>query len=196
MAGRIPPRRTGFIPGQKIYLRPFEVADAKDVCRWMNDREVLRFISKTVPLNLFREEEFLKTLYRDEENFHLGIVARRSNKLIGRVSLLGIHTVSRHAELQLIIGEKAYWGKGYGREADLLMVDHGFQSLNLNKIYAYILSGHGASLKIVQDLGFTEEGILREHVYRDGLYQDLHVLAVLRRDYKGRLQPAKKGQDS
>jgi len=176
--------KSEFIPGEKLYLRPLEVDDAKKVCSWMNDREVLRFLSKTMPINLFREEEFLKTLYQDSRSFYLGIMAKENDALIGMVSLVNIDTISRHAELALIIGEKEYWGKGYGTEADALMVNYGFRYLNLNKIYAHILAEHQVSLKLVKELGLRTDGVLREQIYRDGQYHDVVVCSILRKEYE------------
>jgi RimJ/RimL family protein N-acetyltransferase len=156
------------------------LGDTEAVCEWMNDREVLRFLPMTVPINRFREEEFLKTLYQDVVNLHLGIVRREDQKLIGTVSLADLDVISRHARLSLIIGEKASWGRGFGREADLLMVRYGFEFLNLHRVYAYVLAGHEASMKVLQELHFAQEGILRQHIYRDGRYHDVVIMGLLR----------------
>ncbi|MBI3330316.1 MAG: GNAT family N-acetyltransferase [Nitrospinae bacterium] len=178
-------RRSEFIPGNQVYLRPLELADAEAVCEWMNDREVLRFLPMTVPINRFREEEFLKTLYQDMVNLHLGIVRRGDSHLIGTVSLADLDVISRHARLSLIVGEKAAWGKGFGREADSLMVGYGFEFLNLHRIYAYVLAGHEASLKVLYELRFAQEGMLRQHIYRDGRYHDVVIMGLLREAHEG-----------
>lgn len=172
--------RGEFLPGKHLYLRPLELADAETVCDWMNDREVLRFLPMTIPINRFREEEFLKTLYQDMVNLHLGIVRRQDNKLIGTVSLADLEVISRHARLSLIVGEKTAWGKGFGTEADSLMVHYGFEFLNLHRVYAHVLAGHEASLKVLQELHFTQEGLLRQHIYRDGRYHDVVIMGLLR----------------
>ncbi|MBI3326398.1 MAG: GNAT family N-acetyltransferase, partial [Nitrospinae bacterium] len=113
---------------------------------------------------------------------HLGIVRREDSQLIGTVSLADLDVISRHARLSLIVGEKAVWGKGFGREADSLMVRYGFEFLNLHRIYAYVLAAHEASLKVLSELHFTHEGLLRQHIYRDGRYHDVVIMGLLRHE--------------
>lgn len=168
-----------FIPGTRLYLRPLELDDGARVVEWMNDREVLRYLTKTIPINSFREEEFLRTLYKDEKSLHLGVVVREDHRLIGRVSLANIDLISRTAELSLLIGDRAAWGKGYGLEADGLMIRYGFDFLNLHKIYAYVLEAHLNSVRILEENGLKREGLLREHIYRDGRYHNVLLYSIL-----------------
>jgi RimJ/RimL family protein N-acetyltransferase len=171
--------KSEFIPGNRLYLRPLELDDGPRVVEWMNDREVLRYLTKTIPINTFREEEFLRTLYKDEKNLHLGIVVRDDHRLIGRVSLVKIDLISRTAELSLLIGDRSAWGKGYGLEADALMIRYGFDFLNLHKVYAYVLEGHLNSVRILEENGLKREGVLREHIYRDGRYHNVLLYSIL-----------------
>lgn len=172
-------RKPEFIPGTRIYLRPLDLEDSRLVVEWMNDREVLRYLTKTIPINSFREEAFIRTLYKDEKNLHLGIVVREDHRLIGRVSLVNIDAISRTAELSLVIGDRSAWGKGYGVEADALMLRYGFDFLNLHKIYAYVLEGHLNSVRILEENGLTREGVLRQHIFRDGRYHNVLLYSVL-----------------
>ncbi len=178
------PTRAEFIPGNRIYLRPLELEDSRLVVEWMNDREVLRYLTKTIPINSFREEEFIRTLYKDEKSLHLGIVVREDHRLIGRISLVNIDLISRTAELSLVIGDRTAWGRGYGVEADALMLHYGFGFLNLHKIYAYVLEAHQNSVRILEENGLTREGVLREHIFRDGRYHNVLLYSVLAREFQ------------
>lgn len=176
--------KSEFLPGSRLYLRPLELEDGRAVVEWMNDREVLRYLTKTIPINSFREDEFLRTLYKDEKNVHLGIVVRDDHRLIGRVSLVNIDIVSRTAELSLVIGDRGAWGKGYGAEADGLMLRYGFDFLNLHKIYAWVLEGHHHSVRVLEENRLVREGVLREHIYRDGKYHNVVLYSILAPEFR------------
>lgn len=105
---------------------------------------------------------------------------------LGGVSFFRILVVERHAEPGLVIGRKSEWGKGYAREAMMLMVDYGFDQLNLNLIYLSVLAGHDRAHRIYVDLGFREEGRLRQRIFRDGRYQDLISLSLLRSEWQAK----------
>jgi RimJ/RimL family protein N-acetyltransferase len=176
--------RSEFLPGSRLYLRPLELEDGRAVVEWMNDREVLRYLTKTLPINSFREDEFLRTLYKDEKNVHLGIVVRDDHRLIGRVSLVNIDAVGRSAELSLVIGDRSAWGKGYGVEADGLMLRYGFDLLNLHRVYAFVLEGHHPSVRVLEENRLVREGLLREHVYRDGRYHNVLLYGILTGEFR------------
>jgi RimJ/RimL family protein N-acetyltransferase len=176
--------KSEFLPGSRLYLRPLELDDGRAVVEWMNDREVLRYLTKTIPINSFREDEFLRTLYKDEKNVHLGIVVRDDHRLIGRVSLVNLDIVGRTAELSLVIGDRSAWGKGYGVEADGLMLRYGFDFLNLHKVYAWVLEGHHHSVRVLEENRLVREGVLREHIYRDGKYHNVLLYSILAPEFR------------
>jgi len=60
----------------------------------------------------------------------------------------------------------------------------GFEELNLNRIYARYMEINPASGKILKKLGMKEEGHLRQHVKRMGVYQDLIYAGILRREFE------------
>jgi RimJ/RimL family protein N-acetyltransferase len=81
-----------------------------------------------------------------------------------------------------MIGEKEYWGKGYGTEAKMLLLDYAFNVLNLRKITSGVIAFNERSYNYSMRCGYKREGILKSHIYRDGKYWDVYQLAV----FKGR----------
>ena len=82
----------------------------------------------------------------------------------------------------ITIGDKAYWGRGYGREAVWLLVEYGFTKLNLRRIYLRVHGRNERAIRAYRACGFIEEGRLRQHVWNDGAYDDLLYMAVLHAD--------------
>ena len=105
-------------------------------------------------------------------------------KLIGNCSVFNIEWTNRSAELGIVIGEKSVWNQGYGTETMKLLLQHGFETLNLNRIYLRVYSTNPRAIRSYEKAGFVLEGTLREAVYRHGNYANVHIMSVLRSEWK------------
>ena len=92
---------------------------------------------------------------------------------------LGVNKQNHWAELGYWIG-KPYWSKGYCTEAAGALLDYGFKVLELNRIQARHLVSNPASGRVMQKLGMSYEGTLRQVVFLRGSYEDLAGYAILR----------------
>ncbi len=172
-----------FLIGEQVYLRPLEEADVPICVRWLNDPEVNRtLMAGRFPLNLLREREYIQKLYKDQENLILAIILKDGDRHIGNTGLEDIHPVHRSAMFGIVIGEKDCWGKGYGTEAARLMVRHGFQTLNLNRISLNVYDFNPRGIRAYEKAGFRKEGVLRQAVYAEGTYHDTLVMGILREE--------------
>ena len=96
---------------------------------------------------------------------------------------MNIKKVAHNAELGIVIGDKAYWDKGYGAEVMHTLLRHGFGTLNLHRIYLRVFDNNPRAIKVYLRAGFTEEGRLREDRYHDGRYNDTIVMGILRAEW-------------
>ncbi len=117
---------------------------------------------------------------RDGLNFAI----EADGQFIGQCSLFQINTVAQTCGLGITIGDKAYWGKGYGRESINLLIEYGFRHHNLRKIWLEVHADNTRALRAYQACGFLEEGRLRAHVYSNGHYEDLVVMGLLRAEWQ------------
>lgn len=72
------------------------------------------------------------------------------------------------------------WGKGYATEAAQLIIDFGFNELNLNRIWAPIMSKNKASCKVMEKVGMSYEGTLKQDILRWGQYEDVDIYGLLK----------------
>jgi RimJ/RimL family protein N-acetyltransferase len=121
--------------------------------------------------------------WNDPQNLVLAIVAKDTDAHVGNISLQNIDLVSRNAEYAIVIGDKNYWGKGVAGEASRLLIAHGFNALNLHRIYCGTSSTNTAMQKLAAKLGMKEEGRRREALYKNGAYADVIEYGLLREDY-------------
>jgi len=174
-----------FIVGDKIYLRAVDVDDVDNFVTWLNDEEVRQYLSMTLPFNKTREKEFVDGLYKDDNNIILGIVLKENNSLIGNIGLHKISSTHRNAELGIFIGDKRQWSKGYGTEAMKLVINYGFDQLNLHRIYLTVFDFNVRAMKTYEKVGFKKEGAYREHFYRNGKYCDVYCMGILKSEWNG-----------
>jgi len=178
--------RHPFLVGDKIYLRPLEALDLEGpYLNWLNDYEVTRFMetgsTPTTPASLQR---YVDDVGRAPGTVMLAIVDKATGDHVGNIKLGPVHPLHRRADLGVMIGDKRCWNRGYGREAVALVVEYGFQRLNLHKITLGVYADNTAAIKIYERLGFVIEGTQRRHLFRDGDYHDRHIMGILRDEWK------------
>jgi RimJ/RimL family protein N-acetyltransferase len=175
-----------FLIGERIYLRPLERDDAAAVAGWLNDPEVNRTILHAHPLSVQAEQNWLAKLAESQENIALAIVLQDGDRLLGVTGLHQFDGRNRHASFGITVGVKEEWGKGHGTAATELMVRHAFETLNLNRVWLHVLTTHDRGIRAYERVGFKREGVLRQHLYREGKYQDILSMAILREDWDAR----------
>ena len=175
--------RNPFIIGEKIYLRPLEKSDLSgSYLSWVNDPEVTRYMETgTFPTNLEKLEEYYSFMTTSPNYVILAIIDKEldKGKHIGNITLNNINWIHRIVNLGFMIGDKDYWGKGYGTEAIELMVKYAFATLNLHKISVGIYADHIGSIRAFKKAGFIQEAKLEGELYRDGKYRDKIIMRAM-----------------
>jgi RimJ/RimL family protein N-acetyltransferase len=83
-----------------------------------------------------------------------------------------------------MIGEKQFWDQGYGTDATLAPLKHGFETLNLHRIWLQVYSKNKRGIRAYEKAGFVHEGIYRQAHYQHGRYYDVHLMSVLRNEWQ------------
>jgi RimJ/RimL family protein N-acetyltransferase len=109
-------------------------------------------------------------------------------KVIGACGLHHVDATGRTAELGIAIGDREYWGRGFGRESVGLLLTYAFRYLNHHRVWLRVHGKNERAVRAYKACGFVEEGRLRSHVWSDGAYDDLLVMGVLREDWQKRAQ--------
>ena len=169
--------------GERIYLSPMSSEDTEQFTTWMNDLETtLNLQSAPRLISREAEQEFLRKL--STEGFNFAIVRGEKDELMGSCGLLNVDQVQRSGELGIFIGEKKYRGLGYGTEAIRLVLDFGFNLLNLHSIYLRVRSFNEAGYRCYTKVGFREIGRRRECVRIGGRYFDEIYMDILDHEFQ------------
>ena len=175
--------QNAFFVGPRLYFRPIEREDAPRLASFMNDAAVRRTLLAHRPLSVAQEQSFVEGLGKDEHHVVVGIARHESPELIGATGLHGLDFRSRRAELGLVIGERSLWGQGYGTEATRMMLDYGFGTLNLNRVWLQVYGHHAAAARVYEKAGFRREGVQREQHFAEGRYVDAVMMGILRSEW-------------
>ncbi len=82
-----------------------------------------------------------------------------------------------------MIGDKTYWNRGYGTEAVRLLVKHGFNTLNLNRIFLHVFENNPRAIRAYEKAGFVHEGRERQAEFTEGEYMDVLVMSILKDEF-------------
>lgn len=134
------------IVGERIYLSPRNVEDVEIFTEWLNDFYVTDYIGRSHQTLTLQEEKAYLEKNQDDKNTFV-IVDSRTDEMIGTIGLHCIDNINRTATLGIFIGDKNYWSKGYGTEAIQLILDFGFNYLNLNNIDLTLMEFNQRALK-------------------------------------------------
>lgn len=175
------------ITGKRVRLRAIEREDIPTFVRWLNDREVTQFLLVNSPFSKAMEENWFEgQLSRPPHEGQVLAIEALVGELWLHIGNTGIHQVdpvNRTGEFGILIGEKAYWNQGYGREATMLALQHGFDDLNLHRIFLRVYATNPRAIACYKAAGFKQEGQLREAIYKNGRYIDEIQMAILKNEW-------------
>lgn len=172
----------------RLLLRPLRIEDAQDMLEYARDSEIAG-LGLWPPLRTIEEcvadlAEAIESCARGE-TWAWALEHKASRRMIGRCDLLHYSPRNARAELGYAMNRR-YWGHGYMTEAAEAVVAFGFEYLRLHRIEAICLPENAASLRVLEKLGMRREGTKREATFVRGVFDDLHMYALLRQEWRDR----------
>lgn len=191
--------------GKKVRLCVFDAErDAQGIARWNQDSEYQQ-LQSSGPSTLWSAKQIKDWAEKHYGEFYWFSIftldddpapgngdAKPGSRIIGNVDLGGIDWISGNAWVGIGIGERDYWGKGYGSEAMQLVLDFAFGALNLKRISLSVFEYNQRAIKSYLKCGFKEEGRERQWMQRAGERYDLIYMGILREEWETLRQSAGK----
>lgn len=172
-----------FLKGRKTLLRPLDKERDLEACqRWINDPDVNQYLKIFRPITPTGEAKWFDQL-EEREDIVLAIETL-DTKFIGTMGLHKINWKDRVATTGSLIGEKDYWGKGYGTDAKMALLNYAFNTLNLRKICSSVLEFNERSLNYNLRCGYQIEGRRRRQVFKNGRYWDEILLGLFKEEWE------------
>lgn len=166
--------------GEKVILRAYKEEDIDVATKLVNDKELKKFLVNFIPFptSNWEEEEWVKSQKSNKEGtYNFAIEDIETNKYIGGCGINSVNWLARVATVGIMIGDKDYWGKGYGTDAMKVLIDFIFNNMNINKIRLSVFSFNERAIKSYERCGFEVEGVLKNEIFKDGKYYDEIIMS-------------------
>ncbi|GIN90354.1 acetyltransferase [Siminovitchia terrae] len=169
----------------RVRLRKMTKEDTDLYHTWRNDMEVMHSTNPSLdvyPMEATREFVDQVILGSLSAKSYI-MIEKRNETPIGIISLINIDYKNRNAECIIDIGEKEYWGKGYGSEGFKLLLDYVFYEMNLHRVSLKVFSFNDRAIHLYKKMGFQKEGNSRESLFREGKWYDIIHMGLLQDEY-------------
>lgn len=174
-----------FLVGERVYLGGLEATDAAAIHAWKNDLALAeRVLARPVPAARDDVEAWLRANQTDKNQVLLGIRLLEGDVLLGLVRLMFIDWIARSCELGIWIGAANQRGLGLGSDSLQLALRYAFFTLNLRRVHLRVPESNAAALACYRRAGFVQEGLLREHAWVAGRYENVVQMGLLKSEYR------------
>ena len=165
----------------KVNIRRFERTDIPKKVEWINNPENNQFLHYDIPISIVGTERWYDSHQGEETRYDAVIEA--DGVPVGTIGLLSIDRKNSKAEYYIAMGEVDYKGKGVAKEASKLILEYGFEKLDLNRIYLFTEVENVDAQMLFERVGFVREGIIRQDIVSHGKYVDRIAYGFLREDW-------------
>ena len=176
------------IKTKNLLLKETTAHDFEIINEWENDEEIIFYSEENSfePQTLKETKKILGKMLK-KDMIHLIITNKKSNQPIGYCMLACIDKFHRRAKIGINIGSKTEWGKSYGQEALVGLLNYAFNKVKLNRITAEVYSFNKRALKLFKRLGFKQEGKIRANIRKKNIYYDEMILGLLKKEWKNKI---------
>lgn len=171
------------LKGELTILRPIILKDAPRFVRWLADSSVNKFTIRG-KATLKEETDWIKSLPKDKGKTNWAIDTKDGIH-IGSIGL-EFDKQDKRAIYDIFIGDKQYWGRGYGYDATKTLLDYAFKKLKLHRIDLSVYAYNKRAINFYKKLGFKKIGIGRESIYYRGKFYDCVYMDMLQKEWLAR----------
>lgn len=171
---------------QRLFLRQITQEDDNNLFNVLSNEDTCAYLVHNAVHDIANIQRIITGMQRffdEKQRIRWGIAQKQDNSIIGHCGFFDIDRSNCCAEISYCL-KKKLWGQGIMTEAADAMLKFGFEDYGFHRITAKVIKGNIGSIRVLQKLGFTEEGLLRESLYKNGQYHDLMILSVLESEYR------------
>ncbi len=179
---------SNLLQGSLVRLTAVEPqAMAEALARWNQDSEYMRLLDSE-PAKQISAKKITEWIEKEMEkdpptSWLFGIRTLDGDQLVGFIDLEGNLFPHGDAFVGIGVGERAFWGKGYGTDAMKVILRYAFQELNLRRVSLDTFEYNPRAIRSYEKAGFVHEGRVREFLYREGQRWDMLFMGVQREEW-------------
>lgn len=168
-----------------LTLREISHDDLTDINKMRNDIEIVScLVAPFRYINYDTDQKWFEDYMKNRSHNVRCVLCAKDEpaNILGYVGLLNIDYISRKSDFYIQIAKKNQ-GKKYGYTAIVLILQHAFYNLNLNRVELVVLEYNERAIRLYEKAGFKKEGLQRQAVYKNGKYENLIFMAILKEDF-------------
>lgn len=166
-------------------LRELERKDIEKINLWRNSKDLIDMLG--APFRYINSEvdyKWYDSYMVNRDKMIRCAIVDSNDDILGLVSLVTIDYMNQSAELHIMIGEKKNRGCGIGTFAVIEILKHAFFDMNINRIELAVLEQNTHAIRLYEKIGFTYEGTKRKAKYKNGIFENIKIYAILRNEFE------------
>ena len=178
--------RLPVIETERLILRKLTMRDASDMFRYCQDKEVARHVLWEAHTSILETRAYIRYnlyQYRSGEPASWCIVLRETNRVVGTIGYMSYNADNSTVEIGYSLAREQ-WGKGLMTEALLAVIGETFRTLKVHRIEAMHFTDNPASGRVMEKCGLIHEGHMRERICCKGVFRDVEMWGILRKDWE------------
>jgi ribosomal-protein-alanine N-acetyltransferase len=169
---------------ERLVLREFTPDDWEQVHVYASDADLVKYMdwgpNSEEETKDYINRVILSQQQSPRELYELAITVKENGSVIGGC---GLH-IEKHAQAALgYCLNRHFWGHGFASEAAYALSKFGFGEMKLHRIFATCRPENTASSRVMEKIGMTKEGMLREHFFAKGQWQNSFLYSVLKNEF-------------
>jgi RimJ/RimL family protein N-acetyltransferase len=182
------PGMNDIFTGRLVHLSGVDPEEmSKMLARWNRDSEYTRLLNMSVrPLTSSKStQKWMEEMIAEvsPSDYFFTIRTLEEDKLIGGMFLEVVDWAGRDSSVAIFIGERDYWGKGYGSDAMWLLLQYAFLELNLRRVSLGVFEYNTRAIRSYEKVGFCHEGRMHQYLRHEGKRWDIHYMGILREEW-------------
>ena len=174
----------------RLTLRRMLVADTDDMYEYACRQDVTKYLTwRPHPDRDYTREylQYLGSRYAAGMFYDWAVIYEPDCKMVGTCGFTSFNCSSDSAEVGYVLNPE-YWGKGIATEALSRVLEFGFENMGLHRIEARFIQENERSRRVMEKVGMTFEGVMREGMLIKGVYQNIGICSILQSEWKSRQQ--------
>ncbi|RED58120.1 GNAT family N-acetyltransferase [Cohnella lupini] len=173
------------IEGDGIVLRYARESDLESYLAFLRDPEMSRLTGSQAEFTTEQITAWIRKIsVPNDDRADFVIALADTDEVIGEVVLNEVDSDNRSANIRIAIQGNSHRGKGYGTQAMIHMLRHGFETLRLHRIHLGVYAFNPRAIHVYEKLGFRREGVERDALYQNGEFHDMIMMAMLEEEYR------------
>ena len=167
------------LKGKTVDLRKIKHEDVKFFRDWRNLSDIWKNNTQFILLNLKQQDSWFDKISAVDAKEKMFTIINKKQIPVGICGFVQIDIKNKNAKIAIIIGKTKLHSKGIGTESLNLLLKYGVNELKIHRIDAEVIEYNKKSISFFQKLGFEEDAVMRDYIFRNGKWWDLVILSKI-----------------